>query len=348
MRAMVLRALREMELQEVPEPSIKSDNDVLLRVERVGICGSDVHYYETGRIGRMVIEYPFIIGHECSGTVQAVGDSVDGLKVGEAVVVDPAVPCHRCDQCLMGRENTCRTVRFLGCPGQGGGCLCEYIVMPQECCYPTRGALTLEQAALCEPFSIGVYSVSRGGLSAEARIGVLGTGPIGLSVVAAARSEGVAKIYVTDKIESRLEAARRMGITWAGNPEKEDIVKRIAGGGSALEPLGLDVVFECCGQQEAVDQATDLLRPGGVLVLIGTPRRDRICFDVDKFRRKEIEVRYIRRQNHCVQRAMDLIAEGKVDIDFMVTHRFGLERTKEAFDLVAAYGDGVIKAMIEL
>jgi len=348
MKAVVLTALRQMEIRDVPEPSIENDTDVLLKIEKVGLCGSDVHYYETGKIGRMVVEYPFIIGHECSATVKAVGASVTRVRVGEPVVVDPAAYCHECDQCRAGRENTCRNVRFLGAPGQGGGCLCEYLVMPQECCFPTNGAITLEQAALCEPLSIGVYSVKRGTLPADAHIAILGTGAIGLSVLAAAKAEKAGNIYVTDKIDTRLEAARTAGAAWTGNPDKDDIVGSIAGGDSALEPLGLDVVFECCGQQDAVDQAIDILKPGGILVLVGTPRKERVCFDVDKFRRKEIEVRYIRRQNQCVRRAMDLIASGQADIDFMITHRFGLEETRKAFDLVAVYGDGVIKAMIDV
>lgn len=352
MKAMVLTSLRRMELAEVPDPVIRRDDDVLLKIEKVGICGSDVHYYETGQIGRQVVQYPFIIGHECSATVAAVGPAVTSVNAGDPVVVDPASACGQCDQCKMGRDNTCHTVQFLGAPGQGGGCLCEYLVMPEKCCFATNDAITLEQAALCEPFSIGVYAVRRGTLPADARIAILGTGPIGLSVLAAAKAEGIRKVYVTDKIDKRLDAAKGVGVDWTGNPDKDDIVESIVGGempdGRGAEPLGLDVVFECCGQQDAVDQAIDILRPGGTLVLVGTPRKERVSFDVDKFRRKEIEVRYIRRQNHCVRRAMDLIENKKVSIDFMITHRFPLEETVEGFELVAAYGDGVIKAMIDV
>ena len=352
MKAAVLTGLRQMEIMDLPDPSIENDNDVLLKIEKVGVCGSDVHYYETGKIGRQVVEYPFIIGHECSATVKAVGPAVTGVKVGDPVVVDPAVPCHECDQCIAGRENTCHTVQFLGAPGQGGGCLCEYLVMPQESCYPTNSAITLDQAALCEPFSIGVYAVKRGDMPADARIAILGSGPIGLSVLSAAKAQKAQKIYVTDKIDTRLDAAKGVGVAWAGNPNKDDIVGSIVADGieseSGLEPHGLDVVFECCGQQDAVDQAIDILRPGGRLVLVGTPRKERVSFDVDKFRRKEIEVRYIRRQNHCVRPAMDLIESKEVSIDFMITHEFALDDTTKAFELVAAYGDGVIKAMINM
>jgi L-iditol 2-dehydrogenase len=344
MKAAVLTSLRQMELREVSEPRIEKQTDVLLKIEMVGVCGSDVHYYETGRIGSQIVEYPFIIGHECAATVKAVGSSVTRVKVGEPVIVDPAVPCQQCDQCAQGRENTCHNVRFLGAPGQGGGCLCEYLVMPQECCYPTNGAITFEQGALCEPLSIGVYTVKQAGLPEGANVAILGTGPIGLSVLLAAKVQKVGRIYVTDKIDARLKAARGAGAAWAGNPNRSDIVSEIL----ALKPLGLDVVFECCGQQEALDQAFDILTPGGQLVIVGTARQDRISFDVDKFRRKELSIKYIRRQNHCVQSALDLIKSGQVNVDFMITHHFPLKQTKKAFDLVAGYSDGVIKAMINL
>jgi L-iditol 2-dehydrogenase len=133
MKAILLTGLKQMELADVPEPKIQKETDVLLKIEKVGICGSDVHYYETGRIGEQIVEYPFIIGHECSATIEAVGSSVTHVKAGDQVVVDPAASCHKCDQCTQGRENTCHHIRFLGAPGQGGGCLCEYLVMPQEC-----------------------------------------------------------------------------------------------------------------------------------------------------------------------------------------------------------------------
>ncbi|UCE46419.1 MAG: alcohol dehydrogenase catalytic domain-containing protein, partial [Phycisphaerales bacterium] len=315
MKAALLTSLRHMEFTDLPDPQIQNEDDVLLKIERVGVCGSDVHYYETGRIGSQIIEYPFIIGHECSATVEAVGSSVTRVKVGDPVVVDPAISCHQCDQCRKGRENTCNNVLFLGSPGLGG-CLCEYMVMPEECCYPTGGAITWEQAALCEPLSIGAYTAKRAELAEGAKVAILGTGPIGLSVLLATQVEKAGRIYVTDKIEARLKAALGAGADWAANPDNTDIVSDILD----AEPFGLDVVFECCGQQEALDQSFDLLGAGGLLVIVGTARQDTVAFNVDKFRRKELSIKYIRRQNHCVQTAMDLIGSGRADPDFMITH----------------------------
>jgi L-iditol 2-dehydrogenase len=333
-----------MELGDVPEPKIEKDTDVLLKIEMVGVCGSDVHYYETGQIGSQVVEYPFIVGHECVATVKAIGSAVTNIKAGDTVVVDPAVSCHNCAQCKMGREHTCYNLRFLGTPGQGGGCLCEYIVMSQECCFPTNGALSFEQAVICEPLAIGAYSVSRAKLPEKADIAILGSGPIGLCTLVSAKAENINSCFMTDKIKERIEAAKKAGVTWAGNPDEQDIVEEIL----SQKPDGLDAAFECAGQQETIDQCVELLKPGGRMILTGIPRLETISLFIDKIRRKEITIVNIRRQNNFTGKAVDLIASGKANVDFMVTHHFTLEQTKDAFELVAGYRDGVIKAMISI
>ncbi|MCK4629635.1 MAG: alcohol dehydrogenase catalytic domain-containing protein [Sedimentisphaerales bacterium] len=343
MKAMFLTDLRKMELRDVPEPVIEKDDQVLIKIERVGVCGSDVHYYETGRIGSQVVEYPYLVGHECSATVIEAGSAVTRVRQGDQVAVEPAMPCHHCEQCRVGRENTCYNLGFLGTPGQADGCLCEYLVMPEECLFPLNGRISLDQAALCEPLSIGLYSAKQANLAENAEIAILGSGPIGLTVLASALAQGIKNVYMTDKINPRLEAARQIGAAWVGNPDSEDVVAGIL----EQRPLGLDAVFECAGEQETIDQALNLLKPGGKIILVGIPRIDRISFRIDLLRRREVTIINIRRQNNCVQPAIDLIASGKINIGHFITHRFPLEQSQEAFELVAGYRDGVIKAMID-
>ena len=342
MKSMVLTGIRQMEMIEIPEPALERGNEVLLRLESVGVCGSDVHYYETGRIGSQVVQYPFRVGHECAAVVEAVGPAVTRVRPGDRVAVDPAMSCWQCDQCRAGRPHTCRKLRFLGCPGQSEGCLAEKIVMPEESCFLLAPNMTFERGALSEPLTIGYYAVKQSIPMNGARVGILGAGPIGLSVLLCARAKGASAVYMTDKIPERVEMARRAGATWAENPEKTDIVEEI----KTRDPLLLDAVFECAGQQETVNQAFELLKPGGKLMLIGIPREDRLSFSIDLGRRKEICIQNVRRQNECVQATLDAMADGRLDADFMVTHRFPFERTREAFDLVADYRDGVVKAMI--
>jgi L-iditol 2-dehydrogenase len=338
-----LTSIRKTEVREAPEPQIENKTDVLLRVRAVGVCGSDIQYFSTGRIGKDVIQYPFIAGHECVAEVEEVGGEVKRFKPGDQVAIDPALTCGKCDQCLRGRPNTCRNLRFMGCPGQREGCLVEFIVMPESNCFPLEKNMKIERTILAEPLSIGIYSIRSLGTFQAATAGILGSGPIGLSVALAARDIGIPALYMTDKIDARLEAARKAGAIWTGNPDRSDVVKEI----EALEPGGLDAVFECCGDQDALDQAVELLRPGGKLLIVGIPKTDRISFDAHKLRRKEISIQNVRRQKGCIPAAIDLIKKLNAELDFMVTHIFDLEETQKAFHLVKQYEDGVIKAIIK-
>lgn len=343
MKAMRLTGIRAMEMQDVAEPRLETPRDVKVRMRAVGVCGSDIHYYTTGRIGSQVVEYPFIVGHECAGEVVEVGTDVRRLRPGDRVAIEPAMTCGQCDQCRAGRINTCRRNRFLGCPGQAEGSLAEFLVMPEENCLPIRETTSMEQATISEPLAIGVYALRQSIPIRGATVGILGMGPIGWSVMLPALHMEAAGIYATDKIEERCRLARKGGAHWVGNPAGEDVVAEIL----RQEPHGLDVVFECCGMQDALDQSLELLKPGGKLMLIGIPETDRISFVIDKMRRKEITLVNVRRQCHCVEPALELIEEHKIDVDQMITHRFPFERTKEAFDLLTGYEDGVLKAMID-
>jgi len=344
MKSVVLTGVRKFELRDSPTPNLESDADVLIKVGAVGLCGSDVHYYLKDRVGDQTVCYPWILGHECAGVIQEVGGIVTKMKPGDRVAVDPAFSCGRCDQCVGGRPHTCRNLRFLGYPGQLMGGLSEFIVVPEANCHLIPDNMTMTQAALVEPLSIGIYSVGFLDKICTQSIGILGSGPIGLSVLKAATATGAGSVYMTDKVKERLRAACSTGAAWVGNPDLSDIVKDVLDN----EPLGLDAVFECCGDQAALDQAVELLRPGGRLLILGIPWADRVSFDISRLRRKEISVQNVRRQHHCFPPAIELISSRRADIDFMVTHSFDLTETQEAFELLSDYKDGVIKTMVLL
>jgi L-iditol 2-dehydrogenase len=333
-----------MEIRETSPPKISDPHGVLLRVGVVGVCGSDVHYYTTGRIGTLVVKYPEWTGHECAGTVEVVGDEVKKLAVGQRVAVDPLITCGRCDQCLSGREHTCRNQNFLACPGQGPGALAEYLVMPDRSCYAIPDRMTLVQAAAVEPLSIGIYAQRLAQMQPGAKMAILGSGPIGLCVLLASRAACEVTAYATDLLDERLEMARRCGATWTGNPKRTDVVRAIR----ELEPLGVDFVFECAGQQETLDQAIELLKPGGTVLMIGIPEVDRVSFSIHTLRRKEIQLQSVRRQNQCMAPAIEMVSNGAINLDQIVTHHFSLAETKQAFDLVADYRDGVVKAIVHV
>lgn len=343
MKAMMLTGIREMEMIEVPTPLLVYEDDVLIRMKALGVCGSDIHYYISGKIGSQVVKYPFTVGHEGAGEVQAVGKGVRNIQVGDRIAIEPAMPCGECEQCLVGRPHTCRNLKFLGCPGQAEGSLSEYIVMPEGSCFKIPDSMSYDQAAISEPLAIGVYAVKLARAMKGAKIGILGFGPIGMSVLLPALAMGAEEVYVTDKIDERLKIAVASGAKLTANPDSEDVVEKITGEVPGL----LDVVFECCGQQDAIDNAVDLLKPGGKLMVIGIPGFERWSFPVDKLRHKELCIQNVRRQNEALQPALDMMESGDIRVEAMATHRFSFENSMEAFDLVAAYKDGVMKAMID-
>jgi L-iditol 2-dehydrogenase len=340
---MMLAGIKKVEMKNVPDPLVINEKDVKIKMKVVGVCGSDIHYFLNGRIGSQVVNFPFTLGHEGAGEVVETGTGVKRVKPGDRIAIEPAMPCMDCDQCNAGRPHTCRKLRFLGCPGQAEGCLSEFIVMPESSCFPIPDNMTYDEAVISEPLAIGVYAVRQGMPVRGLNAGILGFGPIGMSVMMAGFAGGIEKTYVTDKIGRRTAMAVETGAAWSGNPGNEDIVKAILD----IEPGGLDLVFECCGKQEALDQALDLIKPGGKIMIVGIPEFDNWSFNADKIRHKEITIINIRRQNHALEETLEMLSSGKINVKPMVTHRFSFEKSDDAFHLVAAYGDGVMKAMID-
>jgi threonine dehydrogenase-like Zn-dependent dehydrogenase len=195
-----------------------------------------------------------------------------------------------------------------------------------------------------EPLSIGLYAQRLAQMQPGAKVAILGCGPIGLCALLASRAACDCTAYATDLLDERLEVARRCGATWTGNPKQSDVVGAIR----ALEPLGVDFVFECAGQQETLDQAVELLKPGGTVLMIGIPEVDRASFSIHTLRRQEIRLQSVRRQNQCMAPAIELVSNGAINVDQLVTHHFSLAGTKQAFDLVADYRDGVVKAIVHV
>lgn len=342
MKAVYLTAPGQFTTRDAPDPELASANDVRLRIGAVGVCGSDLHYYRTGRIGTQVLTEPWVMGHECMGTVESVGAAVQGLAVGDRIAVDPLIACGRCDQCRLGRAHTCRAQRFLGCPNQQHGCMCELLVMPEACCFRVPEHLSAGAAVMVEPLAIGLHAQRLWGDAQGKAIAVLGSGPIGLCVLGALRLAGASAVAMTDRLGYRLDLARALGASSTHHSERSDVVREI----QRAHPNGLAAVFDCSGDPAALDQALALLAPGGCLVIVGIPETDRVSFDINVLRRKEVTVINVRRQNECTDDAVALLSRGALDLDPVVTHHFGASESADAFRVVANYQDDVAKALI--
>ncbi len=343
MPAVALTARRQVEIVRLPRPRISGPHDVLLRMAYAGICGSDLHYYRDGRIGDQRVRFPMVLGHEGSAVVVEVGEGVRGLRPGQEVVVDPALVCGACDQCRAGRSNTCRALRFLGSPGGPLGCMAEYVVMPESCCHPLPPQVGLRQGVIAEPLAVALHTLRLLGPRPPRSMAVFGAGPMGLCVVAAARAKGVGQIFVVEPLAWRGRMALSLGAQWWADPRTTPVVSELL----AAVPEGVEVVAECCGAQQALDQALQLLAPGGRLAIVGIPPGNRVRFDINLLRRKELSIVNVRRQNDCMSEAVQMLADELAALR-LITHEYPLAEAASAFAVTADYAEGVIKTLLRL
>ncbi len=341
MKITSLTGIRKFDIIEKPRPVIQSATDILVKINQVGVCGSDIHYFTTGRIGEQIIDFPFIVGHEAMGIIEEVGGGVEGLKKGQRIAIEPAVHCGECDQCKAGRMNTCRKSLFLGCPGQLNGALQEYMILQPQNCIAIDDQISDDEAVISEPMSIGVYTVKRSGISKGQSAAIMGYGPIGQSLALSLQAASIIPALVVERLNYRKELAKMEGIRQVLSPDNQNQFVN-------LETPGFDVVYECSGDQQAIYDGIQLLKPGGKLVIVGIPDSMEIHLPIHTLRRKEIDIINIRRQVGCVEESLELMKNKKIDIKNMATHYFGMEEVQKAFELVANYQDGVMKAMIKI
>ena len=327
-RSAVLRGERDVVVEDrpVPEPG---PGEVLVEVGAVGICGSDVHYYEHGRIGPFVVEAPMVIGHEAAGTVVAVGQGVDVGRVGELVALEPGVPCRRCEQCLAGRYNLCPDVVFFATPPVDGA-ITTLVTLDADFAFPAPEGLDAEQAAMAEPVSVGVWACRRAGVVAGDRVLVTGAGPIGLLAGQVARAFGATKVSITDVSDFRLGVATELGLDAhrADQPLTEEY----------------DVLLECSGAPVAVKTGLAALARAGRAVLVGMGP-DEVGINVPLVQSRELSITGTFRYARTYPLALDLIASGAVEVRRLVTHRFGIDDTEAALTAGRRESDS-IKAMV--
>jgi L-iditol 2-dehydrogenase len=316
MKAFRLHAIGNLQLHDEPVPT-PGKGEVLIRVKSVGICGSDLHWFSGGGIGDAVLDHPLVLGHEFAGE----------LEDGRRVAVDPAIPCRACEWCEKGNRNLCPDVKFAGHGGVDGA-LREVVAWDEKCVFPIPDSLSQDDAAMLEPLGVAIHSVDLAHLKAGMTVGVFGCGPIGLMIVRLARLSGAVNIVATDKLVHRAEAAKSFGAHQVFLADDKP-----AGGAiqAAVGDRGLDVVFEVAGTQDAVDDAIAAVSSGGKVILAGIPDDDRTSFSASAARRKGLTLKLVRRMKHTYPRAIELVSRGLVDVRSLVTHRFPLNQSIEAF-----------------
>lgn len=319
---------RDIQVERVPHPGNPGPGNVLLRVTATGICGSDLHTFADARIGDTVLTSPLVLGHEFAGVIEAIGSGVEELRAGTRVAVDPAHPCHHCDLCESGHPNLCRRLHFCGLYPDDGS-LREFMIVPARTCFPLPDSIDDEAAAMLEPLGVALHAINLAKIRQGDRVAVIGAGPIGLLLVQTAKLAGAAEIFVRDPLPHRLMLAAKLG------------AKPLAVRGE------VDVAIEAAWGGAAIEQAVEITRPGGRVVLVGIPSEDRCAFQHSTARRKGLTIVFSRRMKHTYPRAIRLVESGKVNVLSLITHRVPLKNVAEAFALNSAYKDNVVKIIVK-
>lgn len=331
MRVSVLDRPGEMVLRERPVPHPAAGH-VLVAVRSVGVCGSDVHYFERGRIGDFVVRDPLVLGHEVSGVIVATGAGVDSGRIGRRVAVEPGASCGRCDQCKAGRYNLCPAMRFFATPPVDGA-LAEYVAVRADLAFDLPDSVSDDAAALLEPLSVGIWANRKAGLTAGGTVLIAGAGPIGLVTAQVARALGATTIVVTDVAPHRLAAARRNGASATLHASDAP--------GAAGD---FDAFIDCSGATSAIAAGLRSLRPAGVAVLVGMGA-DELTLPFGLLQQRELTVTGTFRYANTWPTAIALAATGAVDVDALVTDRYPL--AEAALALATTTSEGTIKSVIE-
>ena len=346
MKAALMMAPKEIVMGEIDKPEC-GDDEVLVNIKHVGICGADLEFFENGGIGAWVLEFPHVIGHEPAGVIAEVGKNVTNVKVGDKVAIEPGKPCFVCPTCLKGKYNLCSKMSFMSIPlnfGGAPGAFCEYVAWPSNLVFKVPDEIDTADACLAEPLAVGIHSVQQSGIKFGQSAAIIGCGCIGLCVAMTLKAQGITDIYVTDFSPARLEKAMGIGVKAAFNADEVDAVQAIldASGG------GVDVVYECTGLQGGVDTAIPLLNMGGTLQFIGLFGEPKQQVDLNGIIFKEAFTASTFRYCHNYPTAVKAIASGTAPISKIVSHRFPVEKLGEAIAFNAANKDIVTKIVIEI
>ena len=343
MKVAVMEGIGKMGYVDRPIPQPK-DNEVLVKLEYVGICGSDMHYYETGAIGDYVVEPPFVLGHEPGGVVVEVGSNVKHLKVGDHVALEPGKTCGHCEFCRTGRYNLCPDVIFFATPPVDG-VFQEYVAHEADLCFKLPENVSTLEGALIEPLAVGFHAANQGNAHAGQTAVVIGAGCIGLVSMMALKAEGVSKVYVVDIMPKRLEKAMELGADGVINGREQDAVeavKALTGG------MGCDLVIETAGTEFTSRQCVHMTKKGATIVLVGYSKTGEIQLPMSLALDKELEIKTVFRYRHIYPMAIEAVAAGKVNLNGIVTDIFDFDDIQNAMDKSIADKANIVKAVVKI
>lgn len=343
MKVCVMTGAKKLEWAEydIPQPD---KGELQIKLEYVGVCGSDLHFYDEGRLANWVPEGPLVLGHEPGGVVTAIGEDVEGFEIGDKVAIEPGVPCGQCEDCRKGHYNLCRYVKFMAIPKEKDGVFAEYCTHSASMCFKLPENVDTMEGALMEPLSVGMHACEL----SNAKIGesaiVLGCGCIGLVTIMSLKARGVSEIYAVDVMDKRLEKAKEVGATRVFNGKTEDIVefaKNLPGG-------GVDQVYECAGSRYTTLQSCKLIRRAGKVTLVGVSPEPILELDIATLNAMEGTLYSVYRYRNLYPTAIAAVASGAVPLKSVVSHVFDFKDCMEAIEYSLNHKDDVIKSVVKM
>lgn len=343
MKTAVMTGLMDVKLEQRPIP-LPKDHEVLVKIEYVGICGSDLHYYESGRIGNFIVEPPFVLGHEAGGTVVETGSSVKNLKPGDRVALEPGKTCGTCEFCKAGKYNLCKDVVFFATPPVDG-VFQEYVAHDAGLCFPLPDSVSTMEGALIEPLAVGMHAAMQGGARLGQTAVVTGAGCIGLVSLLSLKAMGVSKVYVVDVMEKRLNKALELGADGVINGKEEDAVKRIM---ELTGGKGCDLGIETAGTQTTTAQLIHGAKKGSTIVLVGYSASGEVTLPIGEALDKELTFKTVFRYRNIYPMAIEAVASKRIPIKEIVTDYFELDTIKNALDSCTKNKADIVKGVIKV
>lgn len=342
MKVCVLTEKRKMEWieRDIPQPG---KGELQIRLEYVGICGSDLHFYKEGRLANWILDGPLALGHEPGGVVTAIGEGVEGFQKGDKVSIEPAVPCGQCEECRKGLYNLCRNIKMLAIPQEKDGVNAEYCIHNASMCYKLPEQMSTLEGAMIEPLAVGIHGTELSNAKVGESAFILGSGCIGLCTLLALKARGVTEIYVADIMDLRLAKAKELGAVRVFNSKKEDIeefIKTLPGG-------GVDHVYECAGNRVTTLQTCRLIRRGGKVTLTGVSPEPVLELDIAALNAMEGTIYSVYRYRNLWPKAINAVASGKIPVKEIVSHEFDFCDCIEAVEYSLEHKEEVIKAVIK-
>lgn len=340
----IAQLIAEQKIEMAVEPMpIASPGEVVVKIEYCGICGSDMHFYQHGRIGKKVAPFPFVLGHECSGYVAQLGEGVTTLAVGDRVALEPGVPCGKCEFCRNGLYNLCPDMRFMAAPPYNGA-LKNYLTHPADMCFKLPESMTMQEGAMLEPLAVGMHAAKRGDVTMGKSVCILGSGTIGIMTLLAAKALGATKIIISDLVDNRLSKAKQFGADIVVNPQNQDLEQIVM---EATDGQGCDIVFETAGSPYTMVDTWKYVKRGGVITVVGNISQE-VPYSFLEISRREVDIRPVFRYRNIYPLLIEAVSAGKIDLSGIAPREFPFSQSDEAFQYTGNNAQDVIKTLIKV